>query len=61
MRPNEVAKLLGCSQETVCTYVRNGLLPGVKIDRATLIPKAAVRRLMDHAMAQWKPRWEREE
>lgn len=46
VRPAEAARLLGVSRDTVYVLMRSGRLRSVKLDRARLIPLAAIEELL---------------
>ena len=46
VRPAEAARLLGVSRDTVYVLIRSGRLRSVKLDRARLIPLAAIEELL---------------
>jgi excisionase family DNA binding protein len=47
LNPAQVAHFLGLSRNTVYQNLRTGAIPSIKIGRRALIPKAALRRLLE--------------
>ncbi len=47
LNPLQVAHFLGVGRNTVYQNLRTGLIPSIKIGRRVLVPKAALRRLLE--------------
>ena len=51
----EMGEVLGISRSAAFSAVRNGTIPSLRLGRRTLVPKIAVHRLVDEALAS-KPK-----
>ena len=49
LKPLQVAQFLGIGRGTVYESLRTGVIPSIKIGRRVLVPKAAIRRMLEAA------------